>query len=738
MASSSANLALSRTRSLRAPPSSSTSGLKLSSALTSTAGSGPPYPSLFLTNLRLLDLDLRKDWPGITTAVLVSKDGRKRIQCVEWALYQLFAIWDPEEARNKLQPFFPPLEPLQSLNLRAALYRCLDAVKKNGVLGRDTVLRKTMLDECKGERLEEVLAVFSNAVLERVVQEGNAQSYPAVAQILASENFSYSGERTILSSLILAHKASLSRHLGNKNASREKYRDFSELLNLNHRRSTRRHEQLKESVEENGSNINISQREVTEIHEKFQKNWSGNSEWTESILFGDCTDSKGGLLSTRFEDVWKHVEKGTIGDLEGKKNAGLLEQLDARVKDQAARLAKWQAFGKMLEKKDKSPVKKSQPASQAPKMTKLNFDKHQILQMRTKPVEVSEAAPLQDDYQRLLENMKIELENVDKPRPRNPRTKRQSVYEDKSLLQEDKVLLLEDKSLVYDTKRRSLLSPPLKEDISSHEEDNWSSASEDSEGQSPGFNATKSSSQTPPSEAAPEHRMLSVAPSDKNFLPTSESEINTDSEEDTILAASTPRKMSQPKSRTPPREILSKPVPSLDPEADLLADEILNSMAAASPSPKKARHHLSLAERTRLSMARSSHSQISDLHEDFDLEDAPRLSIKPKTSSPLRSPSEIDPHADLIERTRRSMAGFEAAQKKAQVERRRSVKAAKKKERESSYFPKVEQSIPEDVDPSILIEGSDPDYESVFKSRPKIKTSPAVSPTKEWSGGEDE
>jgi hypothetical protein len=33
--------------------------------------------------------------------------------------------------------------------------------------GRDTVLRKIMLDDCKGERLEKVLAGFSNVVLEK-------------------------------------------------------------------------------------------------------------------------------------------------------------------------------------------------------------------------------------------------------------------------------------------------------------------------------------------------------------------------------------------------------------------------------------------------------------------------------------------------------------------------------------------------------------------------------------------
>jgi hypothetical protein len=69
-----------------------------------------------------------------------------------------------------------------------------------------------MLDECKGERLEEVLAVFSNVVLKKVLQEDGTE-FDAIAKQLAFENLSYTGERTVLSSLIAAHKASLSNHL---------------------------------------------------------------------------------------------------------------------------------------------------------------------------------------------------------------------------------------------------------------------------------------------------------------------------------------------------------------------------------------------------------------------------------------------------------------------------------------------------------------------------------------------
>lgn len=91
-----------RSKSLRIPASDSF--LKRSVAAPQTQQSGPSHVCLFLTNLRLLDLDGREDWPGITAVTFATKESqqniRKRIQCVEWALFRLFEIWDPEEARE--------------------------------------------------------------------------------------------------------------------------------------------------------------------------------------------------------------------------------------------------------------------------------------------------------------------------------------------------------------------------------------------------------------------------------------------------------------------------------------------------------------------------------------------------------------------------------------------------------------------------------------------------------------
>lgn len=348
----------------------------------------------------------------------------------------------------------------------------------------------------------------------------------------------------------------------------------------------------------------------------------------------------------------------------------------------------------------------------------LDFNLHQNIQVSRsvgKAVETQSASL--EEYTQLIENMRSEITDIRNPPVKIGRT-RQSLG-----IQKRKTLVPTD------------LSP--KEAV---DDDDWSSASDIEQSTSPGYasQATKSISRTPPSEAPPlreEPEQVEEEESIEEEVIEKENQVEEEATlvaEDTIIAERALSPSPLPPLQTPPRRLSPPPKPQqrVDTESDL-ADQILNSMSAASPSPKKPRHTLSLAERTRLSMSRTSHSQISELHDEYDIQDLPRLSIKPRPSlAPRPIEEESDLHAGLIERTRKSMAGFEAAQKKAQLARRRSVKDAKKKARESTYFPKVEEVVEPDVSAIELIEG-DPDYESVFKSRPKIQMSPAVSPTRE-------
>ncbi|CAD6453296.1 1611c083-5ba5-41ea-876e-c5b817c7e3d4 [Sclerotinia trifoliorum] len=763
-------------RSLRT--STASSNLKLTASSNPQPPSGPSYVTLFITNLRLLDLDLQDGWPDINLLTFSTKDAqqnqKKRIQCVEWALFHLFAIWDPEETRNKLQPFFPPLEPLQSLNLRTALFRCLDQAKKNGVLGRDTVLRKTMLDECKGERLEEVLAVFSNVVLKKAVQNDTSGRYEALAQALALENFSYTGERTILSVLILAHKKSLRRHIDEKNNLRAKYNEFSKILDLSEERTSRRRAELDHDKIEGEGHPELSDRDLRSLQNRVRKNWSGSNEWLETILYGDNRPGRDGLLAKRFDILWDQIEAGTIAEIEGKNDTGLVERLEARVQNQESRLARWQEFGRTLIKKGtESPAEKVQAVAVEEKGIKLAFNDHQKLQIgkyTTGNPTVGDI-PIRDEYVRLMERTRNALNDVSKPK------------------------VLSKESLIPRSSRHKFIQPSM-----DSSQESCSSTSQDGD-HSPLANASTDQPSTLVADIhgvvefstprghrnAPintprsriSHRPISTMTSSILSAKHASNELDIASErlskvtpfaldtENDYMAANpgamrssrrpasigkasdqehgagsveTPKPIQRRHTTTSQSSpSLSQSIQTSDPSLDSVpelsqAEQILNSMSAASPSPQKMQRSLSLAERTRLTMARSNPRYMeSDFNHDFEnLPDVSRLTLNPKlrATPATTSAAEEDRHADLIERTRQSMAGFEAAQKKAQLERRKSIQDEKRKQRQS-HFPKIvqeeEEPLPQatpSIDREVLMDG-DVDYASVFMSRPRI----AVSPT---------
>lgn len=152
---------------------------------TSHSTSEPPiwrprsHAAILTRAVHLLDLDQLVNCPAITESTFSTNTStssataslQHRIKSAEWLLYQLLTLHDPEETHARLAPNIPPTStPMQSLSLRAALYRYLAELKKNGtLLPREVVLRKTMLDECRGERFEELLAGIAMGVLRRVV-----------------------------------------------------------------------------------------------------------------------------------------------------------------------------------------------------------------------------------------------------------------------------------------------------------------------------------------------------------------------------------------------------------------------------------------------------------------------------------------------------------------------------------------------------------------------------------------
>ena len=175
----------------------------------SIAWVGPDNVTAFVRCLRLLYLSKKDDWPSITTATFAARSNlQTRIRCTEWSLYRLFEIWDLSYTKDKLRPFFPPQAPLQSLNLRAALFRGLTDLKKNGLLGREITLRKTMLDDCKGDKFEEVLYAFAMTVLRKQANtRGDSSLNLALADSLNK------GKQDALLPLVIVHRQAVARQI---------------------------------------------------------------------------------------------------------------------------------------------------------------------------------------------------------------------------------------------------------------------------------------------------------------------------------------------------------------------------------------------------------------------------------------------------------------------------------------------------------------------------------------------
>ena len=81
---------------------------------------GPAHTTVFLRNLRLLQLDNHQDWPDITEDSFSTsqQNSRRRIQAVEWALYHLFQFWDPTETQN--------VRPLEWANYKGHGHPCCE------------------------------------------------------------------------------------------------------------------------------------------------------------------------------------------------------------------------------------------------------------------------------------------------------------------------------------------------------------------------------------------------------------------------------------------------------------------------------------------------------------------------------------------------------------------------------------------------------------------------------------
>lgn len=311
------------------------------------------------------------------------------------------AGWPLLTRSQKLRPFFPPLEPLQSVNLRAALFRALSDLKKNGDLGRETIIRKTMLDDCKGPRFEELLAVFSTAVLRKDISAKAEE--PGLRLGLAKQLTE--AEFAKLLPLILAQHASLSSRSQSANRVQDNFDQFSRLLED-------KSEQLSSRAKDRSQSPDPILQTDTLVQE-VKANWLGSQHWADSLLYGACRSNTDRFLDLSFEEAWSRAKKGNIYGLTKPTQTDLLLDLEAFLSQQRDRLRRLEDFKVSLCKNNVETGQKGQ-AQNLDKTRGLVFKEHQTLTVASisKAVQHPKGRNLLDEHQAILTSMQQGLAQI--------------------------------------------------------------------------------------------------------------------------------------------------------------------------------------------------------------------------------------------------------------------------------------------------------------------------------------
>ncbi|RMZ92693.1 hypothetical protein DV736_g26, partial [Chaetothyriales sp. CBS 134916] len=331
---------------------------------------GRRHIAIFIRSLHLLDLDLLEDWPGLSeqtfTPRALQQTLQQRVKGVEWTLFRLFELYSPTEARDKLRPFFPPLTSLQSVNLQAALIRALTELKKNGALPKEIVLRKTMLDECKGERLEELLAAFSMLVLRKTLSRSAASSPVSECAIPEPK----------CAPLILAYRVSLQQVL----SQRRRVETQAGVKMAQLERQAQSLSQRRARTLEQGPGIEPLER--GRVVGLLKDEWTGDSQWIKAILYENIQgfDDNAGEFSQQETDSGY----GPVAD-----NEGLLHDLNRRLRVQEERLARWRKFEESFPSQAEHGSVSLLYGKPMPKPSPYSFNQHQAIipRLDTKPVE---------------------------------------------------------------------------------------------------------------------------------------------------------------------------------------------------------------------------------------------------------------------------------------------------------------------------------------------------------------
>lgn len=233
-----------------------------------------------------------------------------------------------------------------------------------------------MLDECKGEKFEELLFIFSATVLKKRVRSIKQNQSPPIAQILGStDNLRLIDSKTTLP-LILAHRASLQTCKERRKVCRSMYQAFDSVMREQQRIVRQSYQDisaaqqcLKKSLSPDSANI---------MHTEVQRNWAGSTQGRQLLLGKDEAASESAGESSIYLDALQNFQETGLF-LSRENEPVLLDTLKAALEEQNRRLTRWSQYTDQLQTTSRPADVKIQAESATNKV--LQFNKHQEIRI---------------------------------------------------------------------------------------------------------------------------------------------------------------------------------------------------------------------------------------------------------------------------------------------------------------------------------------------------------------------
>ena len=550
------------------------------------------------------------------------------------------------------------------------------------MFGKDIFIRKSMLDDCKGLKFEDMLAALSTFVLQKVLADDETDTSATRKLVLDGPDSHLQNESML--PLTISYRAVLKERLREKKELKLRYQRFGRLLDMKKDELGQKMHSFDETSKF-WREKSIPRRTVDKLRKHVEINWYGDKTWVDTLMKGDRHRTTNSFIERPFEHVWPHVTHDTVHRIRPDNKESLLENLEKRVVSQNERLERWRTIQQSLRREEElecmdetDPQTKSEPPRPVTGVGKSESLGRTLAQSdhavriysgrghsRTSSIQITEVTSIASDR-----------------RPPSGRS-------------------LKDHNSTSQSPTKPVHSQTLLTKTHSSSQTNTPSSSDNSlsfsQPETTGYRSA---------DAQNVHLVLSM----QNMSVA-------ESVHDELGVLS--------------NELHKVPSPSHDQPSTDIADLGGSRLYAQPPrSPPK----MSLVERTRMSMA-----MMSPLKTTPTVDQSPSALASPMHETPEDDAQHSDlPAADFLrsetlqDRTRQSMSLMSARpQGRRPSHRPRSSVVYPTNQFES---PRKNLSSHEEDSTSILEEilpDLDVDYETVFKSRPKIALSPRLKPVRD-------